>query len=136
MIKKIIPVKVAASVATRAKKIRILLTDVDGVLTDGHVWLMNVVALIATRFKTDVCSAYLLEPDRANLILAATLGCARNVSAHCVWLCTKVSRDSWPSMFSRSPSNKSKAIRASNILVKRAKRRINRSWAFRSSMTV
>ena len=36
--------------------------------------LMNVVALIAKRFQTDVCSAYLLEPDRANLILAATLG--------------------------------------------------------------
>ena len=36
--------------------------------------LMNVVALIAKRFKTDVCSAYLLEPDRANLILTATLG--------------------------------------------------------------
>ena len=36
--------------------------------------LMNVVALIANRFQTDVCSAYLLEPDRANLILAATLG--------------------------------------------------------------
>jgi starch phosphorylase len=36
--------------------------------------LMNVVALIAGRFQTDVCSAYLLEPDRANLVLAATLG--------------------------------------------------------------
>ena len=36
--------------------------------------LMNVVALIATRCKTDVCSAYLLEPDRSNLVLAATLG--------------------------------------------------------------
>src|SRR5215831_21156038 len=36
--------------------------------------LMNVVALIAKRFSTDVCSAYLLEPDRANLVLAATLG--------------------------------------------------------------
>jgi glycogen phosphorylase len=36
--------------------------------------LMNVVALIASRFKTDVCSAYLLEPDRSNLVLAATLG--------------------------------------------------------------
>ncbi|HTC65228.1 MAG TPA: alpha-glucan family phosphorylase [Candidatus Saccharimonadales bacterium] len=36
--------------------------------------LMNVVALIGKRFKTDVCSAYLLEPDRANLILAATVG--------------------------------------------------------------
>jgi starch phosphorylase len=36
--------------------------------------LMNVVALIAARFKTDVCSAYLLQPDRSNLVLAATLG--------------------------------------------------------------
>jgi glycogen phosphorylase len=36
--------------------------------------LMNVVALIAGHFHTDVCSAYLLEPDRANLVLAATLG--------------------------------------------------------------
>src|SRR5262252_2482476 len=36
--------------------------------------LMNVVALIARRFHTDVCSAYLLEPNRANLVLAATLG--------------------------------------------------------------
>lgn len=36
--------------------------------------LMNVVALIAKRFRTDVCSAYLLEPDRANLVLAATVG--------------------------------------------------------------
>jgi glycogen phosphorylase len=36
--------------------------------------LMNVVALIAGRFHTDVCSAYLLEPDRATLVLAATLG--------------------------------------------------------------
>src|SRR6202044_153844 len=38
--------------------------------------LMNVVALIAARFRTDVCSAYLLEPDRSNLVLAATLGLA------------------------------------------------------------
>jgi glycogen phosphorylase len=36
--------------------------------------LTNVVALIARHFQTDVCSAYLLEPDRANLVLAATLG--------------------------------------------------------------
>jgi starch phosphorylase len=39
--------------------------------------LMNLVALIARRFHTDVCSAYLLEPDRANLVLAATLGLRR-----------------------------------------------------------
>ena len=36
--------------------------------------LMNVVALIARRFRTDVCSVYLLEPDRINLVLAATVG--------------------------------------------------------------
>src|ERR1051326_3653262 len=36
--------------------------------------LMNLAGLIAERFHTDVCSAYLLEPDRANLVLAATVG--------------------------------------------------------------
>ena len=36
--------------------------------------LMKLVALIARRFQTSVCSVYLLEPDRANLVLAATIG--------------------------------------------------------------
>jgi len=36
--------------------------------------LMNVVALIAKRFGTEVCSVYLLEPDRSTLVLAATVG--------------------------------------------------------------
>src|ERR1700741_875769 len=36
--------------------------------------LMKVVALIASRFHTEVCSAYLLEPDRTTLVLAATVG--------------------------------------------------------------
>src|SRR5437667_6057925 len=36
--------------------------------------LMNIVALIAHRFQTDVCSAYLLEPDRVTLVLEATVG--------------------------------------------------------------
>src|SRR5579862_7724499 len=36
--------------------------------------LMNVCALIARRFRVDVCCVYLLEPDRVNLILAASLG--------------------------------------------------------------
>ena len=30
--------------------------------------LMHVVELISRHFKTDVCSVYLLEPDRANLV--------------------------------------------------------------------
>ena len=36
--------------------------------------LANVVHLIQERFATDVCSVYLLEPDRSNLVLAATIG--------------------------------------------------------------
>jgi putative methionine-R-sulfoxide reductase with GAF domain len=36
--------------------------------------LSNVVHFIHRQFATDVCSAYLLEPDRANLVLAATIG--------------------------------------------------------------
>lgn len=40
--------------------------------------LMNVVDLVARRFNTDVCSVYLLEPDRANLVLAATVGLRRS----------------------------------------------------------
>ena len=36
--------------------------------------LTNVVHLIRRRFETDVCSVYLLEPDRASLVLAATIG--------------------------------------------------------------
>jgi glycogen phosphorylase len=36
--------------------------------------LQDVVLLVKRRFQTDVCSAYLLEPDRANLVLAATVG--------------------------------------------------------------
>jgi starch phosphorylase len=36
--------------------------------------LSNVVHFVHRQFATDVCSAYLLEPDRANLVLAATIG--------------------------------------------------------------
>ena len=36
--------------------------------------LNNLVHLIKRRFGTDVCSVYLLEPDRVNLVLAATIG--------------------------------------------------------------
>ena len=36
--------------------------------------LTNVVKLIQQRFKTDVCSVYLLQSDRSNLVLAATVG--------------------------------------------------------------
>ena len=36
--------------------------------------LTNIVRLIQERFVIDVCSVYLLEPDRATLVLAATVG--------------------------------------------------------------
>jgi phosphotransferase system enzyme I (PtsP) len=36
--------------------------------------LTNVVNLIQQRFSTDVCSVYVFEQDRANLVLAATVG--------------------------------------------------------------
>jgi starch phosphorylase len=36
--------------------------------------LTNVVHLVHQTFATDVCSVYLLEPDRASLVLAATIG--------------------------------------------------------------
>ncbi len=36
--------------------------------------LANVVQCIQRRFETDVCSIYLLEPDRSRLVLAATIG--------------------------------------------------------------
>jgi starch phosphorylase len=39
--------------------------------------LDNIVHLIQRRFGSDVCSVYLLEPDRATLVLAATVGLRR-----------------------------------------------------------
>jgi len=36
--------------------------------------LSDVVRLVAEQFDTDVCSVYLLEPDRAHLLLGATIG--------------------------------------------------------------
>src|SRR6516162_6939881 len=41
---------------------------------DPHETLQNIVNLIQGRFHTDVCSVYLLEPDRGEVVLAATVG--------------------------------------------------------------
>src|SRR5579872_5561801 len=41
MAKKPATAKVSSSITKRARKIRILVMDVDGVLTDGHVWLLS-----------------------------------------------------------------------------------------------
>ena len=68
--------------AERATEITNVLTreEIEHLAVEGGQsaeTLMNIVALIANRFRTDVCSAYLLEPDRANLVLAATVGLRR-----------------------------------------------------------
>src|SRR5438552_14368275 len=64
-------------IATREASYVLTLEEISSLAQEGGKpaeTLMNIVALIARRFGTDVCSAYLLEPDRANLVLAATLG--------------------------------------------------------------
>ena len=49
--------------------------------------LTNVVQLIQRRFQTDVCSVYLLEPDRTNLVLAAWLVLRNSPPLwHRIWL--------------------------------------------------
>jgi 3-deoxy-D-manno-octulosonate 8-phosphate phosphatase (KDO 8-P phosphatase) len=62
------PARVAAGVRARAKKIRVLLMDVDGVLTDGHVWLLSRRDGTASELKG--FSAY----DGAGLKLARAAG--------------------------------------------------------------
>src|ERR1700674_2642078 len=66
-----------SSAAARDASYVLTLEEIGALASEGGKpaeTLMNVVALIAGRFQTDVCSAYLLEPDRAHLVLAATLG--------------------------------------------------------------
>ena len=60
--------KPSVSLAARAKKIRVLLMDVDGVLTDGHVWLLSRRDGTASELKG--FSAY----DGAGLKLARAAG--------------------------------------------------------------
>src|ERR1700752_5456682 len=62
------PVKVPSQVNARAKKIRVLLMDVDGVLTDGRVWLLSRRDGTASEIKG--FSAY----DGAGLKVARTAG--------------------------------------------------------------
>jgi 3-deoxy-D-manno-octulosonate 8-phosphate phosphatase (KDO 8-P phosphatase) len=59
---------VSLGVAARARKIRVLLTDVDGVLTDGRVWLLSHRDGSASELKG--FSAY----DGAGLKIARTAG--------------------------------------------------------------
>lgn len=66
-----------AQTCNEGESIHILSADeVSAFIEEGKPanTLINVVGLIASRFSTDVCSIYLLEPDRSNLVLAASVG--------------------------------------------------------------
>ncbi len=60
--------KISLAVRQRARKIRLLLVDVDGVLTDGHIYLQSLPDGSAAEMK--VFSAY----DGAGLKLARAVG--------------------------------------------------------------
>src|SRR6266446_8167520 len=45
---------------------------------DPRETLGNIVRLIQGRFHTDVCSVYLLEPERREVVLGATVGLRRD----------------------------------------------------------
>src|ERR1019366_9161867 len=68
MVRKPNPAKVAPAVAARARKIRVLLMDVDGVLTDARIWLLSRRDGTASEIKG--FSAY----DGAGLKLARAAG--------------------------------------------------------------
>jgi 3-deoxy-D-manno-octulosonate 8-phosphate phosphatase (KDO 8-P phosphatase) len=68
MVKRSNPGKVPSTVAARAKIIRVLLMDVDGVLTDGRIWLLSRSDGTASEIKG--FSAY----DGAGLKLARAAG--------------------------------------------------------------
>jgi phosphotransferase system enzyme I (PtsP) len=53
------------------------LEEISQLVSHGHdprETLSNIVRLIQRRFATDVCSVYLLEPERGELVLGATVG--------------------------------------------------------------
>ena len=66
--KKLVAAKPSASLVARAKRIRVLLMDVDGVLTDGRIWLLSRSDGTASEIKG--FSAY----DGAGLKLARAAG--------------------------------------------------------------
>jgi 3-deoxy-D-manno-octulosonate 8-phosphate phosphatase (KDO 8-P phosphatase) len=76
MARRPIPAKVAPSVAARARKIRILLMDVDGVLTDGRIWLHSQPDGTASEIKA--FSAY----DGAGLKVARAAGARMRNRVH------------------------------------------------------
>jgi 3-deoxy-D-manno-octulosonate 8-phosphate phosphatase (KDO 8-P phosphatase) len=68
IVKRAAPAKVTRAITARAKKIRVLLMDVDGVLTDARIWLLSEKDGTACEIKG--FSAY----DGAGLKLARAAG--------------------------------------------------------------
>src|SRR5580765_7794183 len=70
-------VDIGDSVTTQEGSLLWTLEEIGRLLSESgsaSETLNNIVHLIQQRFETDVCSVYLLEPDRTNLVLAATIG--------------------------------------------------------------
>jgi len=65
------------TISLSERSLLVTLEEIGQVLSaDGRPTesLQNIVGLIRERFGTDVCSVYLLEPDRKHLMLAASVG--------------------------------------------------------------
>ena len=94
--------------------------------------LTNIVNLIQQRFATDVCSVYLLEPDRTTLVLAATIGLRQEgvgrvrmrITEGLAGLVAEQVRPSW--------WRTRRCTRASSISASRARTRTRHSSAYRS----
>src|SRR5262249_24840582 len=64
------------SLLTQETSLLLTLEEISQLVSHSHnphETLNNIVRLIQTRFRTAVCSVYLLEPERAELALGATL---------------------------------------------------------------
>ena len=95
--------------------------------------LDNIVQLIQRTFDTDVCSVYLLEPDRATLVLAATVGLRPDSVGRVRMRLSEGLAGLVGEQFSRWSSKTRRRIRGSNISARPAKIRITRFSASRSS---
>lgn len=67
----------AATAPTQESSLLLTLEEVSRLISHSHdpqETLTNTVSLIQGRFRTDVCSVYLIDPVAEDLVLAATLG--------------------------------------------------------------
>lgn len=65
------------SAVTPESSLLLTLEEIAQLISHSHdpsETLANIVTLIRGRFATDVCSVYILEPDRGELVLGATIG--------------------------------------------------------------